>query len=393
MKRNQLSVAFIRKMTRPGRYMDGGGLMLVVKPIGGKSWIQRLVIRGKRRDIGLGSVEFVSLAEARALAFENRKVARSGGDPTAGPGPAAPTFAEGIEAVLALQAPNWRDGGKSEKQWRSSLRDYAGPLMDRPVSDIDAGAVLTVLSPIWNTKRETARRVLQRIGAVLRWAVAGGHRDSTPIEAVRAALPKNGAKQRHHRALPHAEVGAALTTIRESRPESRAWPATQLALEFVALTTARSGEVRGMKWEEVDVGAATWTIPADRIKAGREHRVPLSKAALAVLKTAKALSDGEGLVFPSATGRALSDNTLSKLLRERGVNAVVHGFRSSFRDWCGESGIAREVAEACLAHVIKDAAERAYARSDLLDRRRDVMEKWARYVSGELRGKVVTLRG
>ena len=389
MKRKQLTTAFVAKRDKaPGRYHDGAGLMLVVKATGGQSWIQRLMIRGKRRDLGLGSLDFVSLREARAKAHENRRIAREGGDPTRQvEARAVPTFREGIEAVLDLQRANWRDGGKSEKQWRASLRDYAGPLMDRPVSEIDAGAVLAVLAPIWNEKRETARRVLQRIGAVLKWAVAGGHRADTPIEAVRATLPKNGNHQRHHRALPHGEVGGALTTIRESQ----AWPATKLALEFTILTAARSGEVRGATWDEVDVESRTWTVPAGRIKAGREHRVPLSDAALAVLQAARALRDGSGLVFPSQRGKALSDATLGKLMRSRGIDAVPHGFRSSFRDWCGETGQPREVAEAALAHVVKDRAEAAYARSDLLDRRRALMERWAAYVTGE-RAKVVALR-
>ena len=386
MKRNQLSAAFVRKVSEAGRYHDGGGLFLAVGATGSRSWVQRIVIRGRRRDLGLGSAEFVTLAEARAQAFENRKVARSGGDPTA-TSREVPTFAEGIEAVLALQRPNWRDGGKSEKQWRASLDTYAGVLMGRPVDAIDAGAVLAVVSPIWNDKRETARRVLQRTGAVLRWAAAGGYREGTPIEAVRAALPKNGAKRAHHRALPHAEVGAALDTIRQSQ----AWPATKLALEFVALTAARSGEVRGMEWPEVNLEVHTWTVPGDRMKAGRAHRVPLSGRAVAILEAARELSGSEGLVFPSQRGRALSDATLGKLMRERGIVAVPHGFRSSFRDWCGETGVAREVAEACLAHVVRDKAEAAYARSDLLDRRREVMEAWAAYLAGE-RAKAASLR-
>ena len=387
----KLTAKLIETLNTPGRYSDDAapGLYLFVQAHRTKasettirkSFVQRLTVRGKRVDIGLGTVRWgaTTITEARRRALANYRIARDGGDPRVRSGPTVPTFAEGIEAVLALQAPNWRDGGKSEAQWRASLRDYAGPLMDRPVDQIDAAAVLTVISPIWNTKRETARRVLQRIGAVLRWAVAGGHRDATPIEAVRAALPKNGHKARHHRALPHGEVGAALATIRQSR----AGAATRLALEFVILTAARSGEVRGATWAEVDLAARTWTVPGDRMKAGRDHRVPLSGAALAVLRAARELSDGEpgSLVFPSPRGKPLSDATLGKLMRDRGIDAVPHGFRSSFRDWCGETGIAREVAEACLAHVVRDKAEAAYARSDLLDRRAEVLERWERYVT------------
>ena len=387
----KLTAKLIETLNAPGRYSDDAapGLYLFVQAHRTKagevtirkSFVQRLTVRGRRVDLGLGTVRWgvTTITEARRRAVANFRIARDGGDPRVRVGPTVPTFAEGIEAVLALQAPNWRDGGKSEAQWRASLRDYAGPLMDRPVDQIDAAAVLTVISPIWNSKRETARRVLQRIGAVLRWAVAGGHRDATPIEAVRAALPKNGNTRRHHKALPHAEVAAALRTI----AGSQAFPATKLALHFTILTAARSGEVRGMRWDEVDMAAATWTVPGARMKAGREHRVPLSGAALAVLRAARDLSDGEGLVFPSPRGKPLSDATLGKLLRDRGLAAVPHGFRSSFRDWCGEAGIAREVAEACLAHVVKDRAEAAYARSDLLDRRAEVMERWARYVTGE----------
>ena len=387
----KLTAKLIETLNTPGRYSDDAapGLYLFVQAHRTKasettirkSFVQRLTVRGKRVDIGLGTVRWgaTTITEARRRALANYRIARDGGDPRVRSGPTVPTFAEGIEAVLALQAPNWRDGGKSEAQWRASFRDYAGPLMDRPVDQIDAAAVLTVISPIWNTKRETARRVLQRIGAVLRWAVAGGHRDATPIEAVRAALPKNGHKARHHRALPHGEVGAALATIRQSR----AGAATRLALEFVILTAARSGEVRGATWAEVDLAARTWTVPGDRMKAGRDHRVPLSGAALAVLRAARELSDGEpgSLVFPSPRGKPLSDATLGKLMRDRGIDAVPHGFRSSFRDWCGETGIAREVAEACLAHVVRDKAEAAYARSDLLDRRAEVLERWERYVT------------
>ena len=384
----KLTAKAIENLNTPGRYKDDAapGLYLYVQAHRTKagevtirkSFVHRLTVHGRRVDLGLGTLRWgaTTISEARRRALANYRIARDGGDPRRRAGPEVPSFADGIEAVLDLQRSNWRDGGKSEAQWRASLRDYAAPLMDQPVDAIDAGAVLTVISPIWNAKRETARRVLQRIGAVLRWAVAGGYRDATPIEAVRAALPRNGHKARHHRALPHAEVAGALATIRQSKAST----GTRLALEFLILTAARSGEVRGATWEEVDLEAAVWTVPEGRIKAGREHRVPLSGAALAVLRAAHELSGGEGLVFPSPTGRVLSDATMAKLLRDRGIDAVPHGFRSSFRDWCGETGIAREVAEAALAHVVRDAAEAAYARSDLLDRRAEVAERWAAYI-------------
>ena len=380
MKRNQLTVQFVRSVKEPGRYTDGYGLMLVAKPTGGKSWIQRLVIRGKRRDIGLGPLDRVSLAQARKVAFDNRNIARQGGDPTAiMVARPVPSFADGLEAVLEIQRGAWRDGGKSEGQWRASLRDYAMPRLGRmPVDTIGPADVLAVVGPLWNAKRETARRVKQRIGAVMKWAIAEGHRESNPVDAIDAALPKNGAKREHHRALPYDRVAGALAKVRTCN----AYIITILAVQFLVLTAARSGEVRGARWDEIDFDAMTWTIPGSRMKTGREHRIPLSAAALGLLRDAREYTDGGPLAFPSLTGRTISDSTMSKLLKEDNIGAVPHGFRSSFRQWAAEkTNIPREVAEFALAHVVGDAAERAYQRSDLFDRRRDLMNAWARYLT------------
>ena len=290
-----------------------------------------------------------------------------------------PTFAEAVETVIGIHSATWKDSGKTEAQWRSSLATYASPrLGHKSVDAITTADVLAVLVPIWNDKRETARRVRQRISAVMAWSVAEGYRPDDPSAAVSAALPKgsNGRGRTHQRALPHAEVADAIATVRESQ----AWPSTKLVLEFLALTAARSGEVRLATWDEIDTAAATWTVPAERTKTARPHRVPLSARALAVLDDAREFMDTSGLIFPSATGRAVSGNTLSKLMRELKIEAVPHGFRSSFRDWCSEvGGVQREVAEASLAHVVK-GVEGAYARSDLLDQRRAVMEAWAVYL-------------
>lgn len=385
----KLTAKAIENLNAPGRYGDDGapGLYVLVQSHTTKagdttirkSFVQRLTVHGRRVDIGLGTLRWgaTTITEARRKALANYRIARDGGDPRRRPVAATvPSFRDSLDAVLDLQRANWRDGGKSEAQWRASLRDYAGALMDQPVDAIDAGDVLRVVGPIWNPKRETARRVLQRIGAVLRWAVAGGHRDSTPIEAVRAALPRNGHKARHHRALPHAEVAAALETIRKSKASA----ATRGALELLILTATRSGEIRGMEWSEVDLDAAVWTIPAGRIKAGRAHRVPLSGPALRVLRAAHEATGGEGLVFPTPRDRPLSDATLTKLLRDRGIACVAHGFRTSFRVWCGDVGIAREVAESALAHTVRDKAEAAYSRGDYLDIRAEVAERWAGHV-------------
>ena len=235
---------------------------------------------------------------------------------------------------------------------------------------------MAVLLPIWSSKRETARRLRNRIGAVMKWAVAQGYRADNPAgQAIAAALPKNGVPIEHRKALPHAEVGAALAKVRESG----AYQGLVLAFEFLVLTVGRSGEVRAARWDEIDRNAAVWTIPGDRMKAGREHRVPLTPHALAVLDQAGELAATGGLVFSSATGRMLSQSGMPKLLHQLGIDAVPHGFRSSFRDWAAECTDApREVCELALAHVNRDRVEAAYRRSDLFEKRRALMADWAR---------------
>ena len=387
MKRPKtLSAAFVKTVKRPGRYGDGlggHGLSLLVKPTSvpgrlSKTWGQRLRIHGKDVNVGLGSYPVVTLSHARTEALSNRRTVARAGDPR---GDGVPSFADAVEKVLAIHRPNWKNGA-SEAQWRASLRDYAIPLVgSKRVDKITTGDVLAVLLPIWNEKRETARRVRQRIGAVMQWAVAKGYREDNPAgDAIGAALPKNGGKRKHFQALPHGKVAAALAAVEASG----AWLGTKLAFRFLVLTAARSGEVRNARWDEIDLEAAkTWTVPADRSKSGREHRVPLSAAALAVLERAREIADPSGLIFPSVSGRAMSAMTMTKLLHDLGVEAVPHGFRSSFRDWCGEcSNAPREVAEAALAHVVRDKVEAAYARSDLFERRRVLMEDWMAYLAG-----------
>ena len=383
-RRNCLTAAFVRH-AGPGKYYDADGLYLRVDGSGAARWAWRGTVHGKRVELGLGSTRFLTLSGARQKAFEYRKLARAGGDPRAlRPAQAVPTFAEAAETVIGLHEPGWKDGGKTAAQWRSSLRDYAMKrLGKRRVSEIDTADVMAVLLPIWTTKSATARKVRQRIGAVMRWSVAQGFRSDNPAgDAIGAALPKANRIRRHYRALPHSEVAGAIATIRATRAH---W-ATIAAIEFLTLTAARSGEVRHARWTEVDLASAAWTVPAERAKTGREHRVPLSRRALQVLAEARRATGDTGLIFPSVTGRALSDNTLSKLLRESGIPAVIHGMRSSFRDWCADSGVSREVAEACLAHVVQ-GVEGSYFRSDLFERRRASMQAWADYVAeGGLNG-------
>ena len=383
-----LTAAFVKTINRPGRYGDGWGghgLSLLVKPGStgrwAKSWSQRLRIDGIAFNIGLGSYPIVTLSQARAKALQYRRAVELGEDPRKRREKAL-TFAQATERVIALHEKSWTNR-KSAAQWRSSLGAYAFPHLGRlPVHAITSQNIMEVLEPIWSTLPETARRVKQRISAVMRWAISQGLRLDDPTSALGSALPRNSTVEQHHRALPHAQVRDVLRMV----GESSAWEGTKLALAFLALTATRSGEVRLARWEEMEIEAATWTIPGERMKSRRPHRVPLSQAALRVLERAREIQDGSGLVFPSATksGKPLSDNTLSKLLRELGMAMVPHGLRSSFRDWCGETGVPRELAEWALAHVVK-GVEGAYARSDLLERRRPLMDAWGQYVIGGMR--------
>ena len=381
-----LTAARVRKAKHSGRtrfherISDGGTLFLQLAPTGAKCWVQVVQVRGRRHTVGLGGHPLTSLQEARDAAYENRRAARRGIPPAkrGGRRPGAPTFAEAAEEVLATQARTWRAGGKSEAQWRSSLAAYAHPVLGRMrVGDVTSADVVAVLKPIWTTKRETARRVKHRIAKVMDWAVVHGHRQDNPCQVVEAALPRMAAKPMHHRALPYAEVPAAIAAVRASA----AWLGTRLAFEFLVLTAARSGEVRMATWDEVDLDAAVWTVPAERTKTGCEHRVPLSGAALDVLTAAREMGV-DGFLFPSMRGKAISDATIGKLLREHGIDAVPHGFRSSFRDWGAEqTSHPREVLEAALAHKVQNAVEAAYARTDHYERRRALMDAWAAYLS------------
>ena len=381
----RLTAAFVRTVRptdRLKRYGDGNGLYLLVKPgvRGGKSWVQRLTIQGVRRDLGLGSAELVSLQEARQRAFENRRIARAGRDPRAVDSRNSPVFSEAAEAVIAMHRPAWKAGGGSEHQWRASLAQYVYPRMGRKaVHAIDTSDVMAVLLPLWTVKHATARRVRHRISAVMNWAIAQGFRRDNPAgEAIGAALPKVDAAPVRQRALPYALVGSAVAKVRDSNASL----ALRLALEFLVLCAVRSREARLACWEEVDLNAAVWTIPAMRMKGNRVHRVPLSDRAVAVLHHATEIRINS-LVFPSATrGQPMTAAALGRLLRRLGVDAVPHGFRSSFRDWAAERTETPHAAmEAALAHAVRNPVEAAYARSDLFERRRILMQAWADYLA------------
>ncbi len=378
-----LSAAFVRTVKEPGKYFDGHGLLLKVDVSGAKRWVQRITIRGKRTELGLGSTSLVSLAEARETALGNRKTARQGGDPLRAKreAQAVMSFEDAAREVHKINLPSWRNE-KHGQQFINTLATYTFPRIGRiRVSEVTTADVLGVLQPIWLQKPETARRVRQRIGMVMKWAVANGWRQDNPAEAIAQALPKHDRTPVHRKSLPYGEVAGCIAAVQASR----AGRVTKLALEFLVLTATRSGETRLATWQEIDLSSAEWTIPAERMKAKRAHRIPLAPRALEILEECRALEDGSGLVFPSTRyGRPLSDMTLSKLLKELGFEAHVHGFRTSFKTWAQErTNAPREVSELALAHGIQDKAEAAYARSDLFEKRRALMVRWAGYLDGK----------
>lgn len=385
----------------PGRYGDGAGLYLLARPDGGRFWVARYVINGRMREAGLGPAGGpapVTLAEAREKARDIRRMLREGRDPLAEREAAKAaakaaaqdqaargvTFREAAALYVAAQEAGWRNP-KHRQQWTNTLRDYAYPHMgDVPVAEVDTPHVMAVLEPIWCTKPETASRVRGRIESALDYAAARGWRTGENPARWRGhvanMLPKPGrvARVQHHAALPWREIGACMVKLAE------AGGVAALAVRFAILTAARSGEVRGARWSEIDMQAAVWTVPDERMKAGREHRVPLSGAALEVLRAVLPLRDREAgdLMFPGAKrGVLLSDVSLAKVLGRIGRQDVtVHGFRSTFRDWTAETtAYPREVAEAALAHTNRDKTEAAYARGDLFEKRRRLMDDWAEF--------------
>jgi integrase len=378
-----LTAVAVRQKSQPGRYADGNGLYLVVDPSLAKRWVLRTVVNGLRRDIGLGGLSLVSLAEAREQALQLRKLARSGGDPLAERRKAkvvVPTFAEAAELVYAEHKPGWKNQ-KHAAQWINTLRTYVFPTLgERPVNQIHTPDILKVLGPIWLTKPETATRVKQRINTVLDWAKAAGHRSGdNPVDGVEKGLPRQANTDDHHAALPFKEVPAFVQRLRSAK---RIGEGTRLAFEFLILTAARTGEVLGARWEEINENRAEWVIPGTRMKAGREHRVPLSPRCLEILKRARELACGSDYLFPGMSpGKPLSNMAFTMILRGMEIEATTHGFRSCFSDWAAETtNFPREVCEMALAHTIKNKAEAAYRRGDLLVKRRELMDAWAGFV-------------
>ena len=397
-----LSGRFVETVSKPGKYFDGQGLFLRVSKNGSRQWVQRITIRGKRCELGLGSPPAVTLAMARKQALENRGVAMQGGDPLAEKREAQErlTFAQAADKYLASKLSEFRNE-KHKKQWRSTLDTYAIPQIGRkPVDSITVQDVLRALEPIWSDKTETATRLRGRIESILSWATVAGHRaGDNPARwkgNLSALLPKPSkvAKSDNQPAVALKDITAWWSDLAEREGMAAR------ALQFLTLTAARSGEVRGMTWDELDLGtSAAWNVPADRMKNNRPHRVPLTTGALAILEALPRL-DGSNHVFFAARGGMLSDMSISAVMLrmkaekvadrhagyldpKRGSAAVPHGVRSSFRQWAAEQGYPRDMAEIALAHWQGSEVERSYQRSDMLERRRSMMAAWACVLEGE----------
>ena len=403
-KAKELGALAVSRLKEPGLHSVGGvaGLGLQVAPTGTRSWILRVVVAGRRRDMGLGGYPDVTLAGAHAAAREARAKIAAGLDPIehgkaarsalAASVAAAWTFSQCSAAYIKAQAPGWRNA-KHAQQWTNTLATYVDPFIgSRLVRDVGQADIAAILEPIWLTKTETASRVRSRVELVLDWATTRGFREGPNPARWRGHLdklmpkPTKVAKVEHHRALPAAAMGAFMVDLRAAEGLGAR------ALELVILTAARSGEVRGAHWREFDLDAAVWNVPADRMKAHKAHRVPLSTAAVRLLRAVPHMK-GSTLVFPSATGAPLSDMTLSAVLRRMGVDAVPHGFRSTFRDWAAEqTNYPRELAEKALAHTLPDATEAAYQRGDMFEKRAKMMQAWADFCGRSASAKVIPMK-
>ncbi len=397
-----LTALKVTSLTKPGRYGDGGGLYLQVAKGGTKSWLFRFMLDGRSRQMGLGPVDLVTLASAREKALEARRLLLDGIDPIEARDAtrearraekaSAVTFKDAGARYIATHRAGWKNA-VHVRQWEQTLETYCDPIMgDVSVAEVNVGMILKVLEPIWTEKHETASRLRGRIESILDWSTARGYRRGDNPARWRGhlqnLLPKISRAKRieHHASLPYAEAPAFMAALRARKDVS------SRALEFLILTAARTGEVIGARWSEVDMAAKVWTVPADRIKAGREHRVPLSDRAVEILQNVPTEGD---FVFPGrAKDAGLSNMAFLAVLKrmERG-DLTAHGFRSTFRTWAAErTNFPREVAEQALAHVIGDAVERAYARGDLFDKRRRLMAAWAAYLATEAKaGDVVAI--
>jgi integrase len=392
-KINRLNARAVATITKHGRHADGGGLYLSISPNGGRRWVFLYRWRGKLTEIGFGSARDVTLARARELASQARANLAEGINPKGARKPSeGATFGECADRVIEAMRPSWRNDRHAE-QWKVTLRDDAAPLRRLPVDKIATDDVLSVLKPLWNAKPETASRLRGRIERVLDAAKAQGFRSGENPARWRGhldqLLPKRQRLTRgHHAAMNYSDL-PTFTSDLQARTVSAA-----RALEFAILTAARSREVLGARWEEFDLDRGVWTVPATRMKAGREHRVPLSQRALTIVMAMYEARDSDFVFAGQIPGKSLSVTALLVLLRRMKIDSVtVHGFRSTFRDWAAEcTNFPNEVCEAALAHVIENKAEAAYRRGDLFDKRRKLMDAWAAYCTTPTTGRVVAFR-
>lgn len=388
----ELKALDVQRLTAPGLHFVGvvPGLALQVLPSGGRTWILRAMVAGKRRDMGLGGYPAVTLAQARELARAARERIKAGHDPVAEAKAArsaqaasratALTFQQCAEKYIAAHKSGWKSE-KHAQQWTNTLDQHAYPTLGQMlVRDVGLSHVLAVLEPIWQTKTETASRLRGRIESVLDWATVRKYREGENPARWRGHLdkilpkPAKVAKVEHHAAMPVDDVAAFLDRLQKQEGMGAR------ALEFTILTASRSGEIRGATWAEIDLKTKVWTIPAERMKAGKEQRVPLSARAVEVLQALPRVAE-TNIVFPGAKGQPLSDMTLTATLRRMEIDSTVHGFRSTFRDWAGErTAHPREVIEHALAHQLKDKAEAAYQRGDMFEKRRRLMDDWAAFL-------------
>ncbi|MBT7512122.1 MAG: tyrosine-type recombinase/integrase [Rhodospirillaceae bacterium] len=408
-KYNQLSPRRVSTVNKRGRYADGGGLYLQVSESGAKSWLFRYMMNNKARQMGLGSVRTFSLPEAREKATECRKLIYEGIDPiehrklarglALAETQKAVTFRECAEQYISAHSAGWKNI-KHTSQWTNTLSTYAYPVFgDLPVQVIDTGMVMKVLEPIWTTKTETASRVRGRIESILDWASVRKYREGENPARLKGHLDKllpqrsKIQKVKHHPALPYDQIGEFMNRLHDQEGVAAK------GLEFKILTTTRTAEVIGAKWNEIDFDQAIWTIPADRMKNGTEHRVPLSGAVVSILNQIRTVRVSD-YVFPGGKKNSpLSNMAFNQLLKRMNISkdvAVPHGFRSTFRDWAAErTGVQNEVAEMALAHSVSSKVEAAYRRGDLFDKRRRLMDAWAEYCStpAPTGASVVSLRG
>ena len=381
---NKLTAMTVKKLSKPGKYADGNNLYLQIDISGARRWILRLTVGHRRRDMGLGSTMIVSLEEARQLARLYRGIAKSGGDPFLQRQKERGfkvTFAYCAQKVHELNKPTWKNE-KFALQWYSSLENHVLPKIGKlPISQITSSDILNVLSPIWNTRTDTARKLKQRIRLIIKWARAKGFfQGDDPVELAEQALPRKKRSDNHHKSLSYKNVPDLIVKIKESKISLP----TQLAIQFTILSACRTSEVLRASWDEIDMQNLIWTIPAKRMKTGKIHEVPISSGMKDILKDAKDKIGSPDYIFSSdQSGKELSNNTLRLAVQKRlGIDTTIHGMRSSFKDWASETtNFANEVSEMALAHVIPNKTEAAYRRGNLMDKRRHLMQIWSDFIN------------